>query len=216
MSICDPWRGFVREALDAQRRYRKAVSAANPGPLRDRLVEIGERIDEGVQECWRVARRGDALVDAIGNLDPAGARATSTRRSRPRSSTPATTHKATVEALQSQADSADRLISVAIGGPGQAAPARRPSRRGRGPGRRALDPGRGRRGAGWARRRHRVRRERPRDPPGLPRRSREGPAGRRRHLPGRRRHRPGSGGRWPIGSPDSDRPGAGTRPGALT
>ena len=59
MSIADPWRGFVREALDAQRRYRKAVSSANAGPLRDRLVEIGERIDAGVGEVWRVARDPD-------------------------------------------------------------------------------------------------------------------------------------------------------------
>ncbi len=113
MSIGDPWRRFVREALDAQRRYRKAVAAANPGPLRDRLVEIGERIDEGVQECWRVARRGDALVDAIGNLDPAGARRELDAAKQAAKLNPSDNAKATVEALESQAASADRLIGVA-------------------------------------------------------------------------------------------------------
>ena len=110
MSISDPWRGFVRDALDAQRRYRKAVSAANPGPLRDKLIEIGQRIDAGVGECWRIARRADALVDAIGNLDVAGARkdleaAKQDARTK--------TQQGTVEALQAQVDTADRLIDVA-------------------------------------------------------------------------------------------------------
>ncbi len=113
MSLSDPWRGFVREAQDAQRRYRKAVSSANPGPLQDRLVEIGERIDAGVQECWRVARRGDALVDAIGNLDPASARRELDAAKQAQKLNPGPNQKATVEALQAQADSADRLIKVA-------------------------------------------------------------------------------------------------------
>jgi hypothetical protein len=112
MSISDPWRGFVRDALDAQRRYRKAVSAASPGPLRDKLVDIGERIDAGVGECWRIARRADALVDAIGNLDVAGARkdleaAKQDARSQ--------TQQGTVESLQAQVDTANRLIDVAQG-----------------------------------------------------------------------------------------------------
>jgi hypothetical protein len=112
MRVSDPWRGFVREALDAQRRYRKAVSSANAGPLRDRLVEIGERIDAGVQECWRVARRGDALVDAIGNLDPAAARRELAAAKEAQKLSPGENQEATVKALQSQADSADRLIKV--------------------------------------------------------------------------------------------------------
>jgi hypothetical protein len=113
MSIADPWRGFVREALDAQRRYRKAVSSANPGPLRDRLVEIGERIDAGVGECWRVARRGDALVDAIGNLDVMEARNELETAKRAAKANPGDSQEETVKALQAQVDSADRLIEVA-------------------------------------------------------------------------------------------------------
>lgn len=113
MSLSDPWRGFVREALDAQRRYRKAVSGTSPGPLRDRLVEIGERIDAGVQECWRVARRGNALVDAIGNLDPAAARRELEAAKQTEQLNPGPNQEATLKALQAQADSADRLTKVA-------------------------------------------------------------------------------------------------------
>jgi len=113
MTLNDPWRRFVREALDAQRRYRKAVGSADAGPLRDRLVEIGERIDAGVRECWRVARRGDALVDAIGNLDPAAARRELAAAKEAQQLNPGENQQATVKALQAQADSADRLIKVA-------------------------------------------------------------------------------------------------------
>ena len=113
MSISDPWRTFVREALDSQRRYRRAVSAATAGPLRDRLVEIGERLDAGVQECWRVARRGDALVDAIGNLDAVSARQELETAQHAAKATPGEAQEATVRALQSQLDSADRLVAVA-------------------------------------------------------------------------------------------------------
>ena len=113
MSISDPWRGFVREALDAQRRYRKAVSSANPGPLRDRLVEIGDGIDSGVAECWRIARRGDALVNAIDNLDAIQARKELDAAKRAAKETPGEAQKETVKALEAQVDAADRLIKVA-------------------------------------------------------------------------------------------------------
>jgi hypothetical protein len=113
MSISDPWRGFVREALDAQRRYRKAVSAATEGPMRDRLIEIGERIDEGVGECWRVARRGDALVDAIGNLDPMSARRDLEAAKKEAKATRGEAQEETVKALEAQVASADRLTDVA-------------------------------------------------------------------------------------------------------
>ena len=113
MTIADPWRAYVNEALDAQRRYRKAVSAASPGPMRDRLIEIGTRIDDGVNECWRIGRRGDALVDAINNLDAPSAYRELEAAKRDAHDSPSETQRATVEALQAQLDSADRLTKVA-------------------------------------------------------------------------------------------------------
>jgi hypothetical protein len=113
MTIADPWRAYMNEALDAQRRYRKAVSAASPGPMRDRLVEIGERIDDGVTECWRVARRGDALVDAINNLDAPSAQRELEAAKREARATRGEAQEETVKALQAQVDSAQRLIDIA-------------------------------------------------------------------------------------------------------
>lgn len=72
-TLSDPWRRFVQDALQAQESFQRAVRAARPGPLRERLVEVGDRIGDGVQECWRVAQRGQAMGDARKQMDTAGA-----------------------------------------------------------------------------------------------------------------------------------------------
>lgn len=71
--LFEPWRYFVREALASQGRYRRAVEATTPGPLRDRLREIGTRIDAGVHECYRIARRGVALERGLSAVEAGGA-----------------------------------------------------------------------------------------------------------------------------------------------
>jgi hypothetical protein len=62
------WRKFVHQAQGAQRRFDQAVGKAKPGPLRDRLTEIGARIDAGVHECWRVAQQGHLLEGGLKTL----------------------------------------------------------------------------------------------------------------------------------------------------
>ena len=66
------WRRPVNDALQAQRRFHDAIRKASSGPLRERLAEIGSRIDQGVRECWRVAQRGDAIEDGLKTLDIEG------------------------------------------------------------------------------------------------------------------------------------------------
>ncbi|HVM55002.1 MAG TPA: hypothetical protein VM262_17590 [Acidimicrobiales bacterium] len=66
------WRQPVQEALQAQRRFGEAVRKADAGPLRERLREIGTRIDAGVRECWRVAQRGHAMESGLKVLDIEG------------------------------------------------------------------------------------------------------------------------------------------------
>lgn len=67
-----PWREFVTEAEVARKRYDRAVRGAAPGPLRTRLLQIGDRIAEGVGESGRVARHAQALEDALRELEPLG------------------------------------------------------------------------------------------------------------------------------------------------
>ena len=69
-TLGEPWRLRVREALRARARYQTAVEEARNGPLRDRLADIGTRIDAGVEECWRVANQGDALRRGLRSLEP--------------------------------------------------------------------------------------------------------------------------------------------------
>jgi hypothetical protein len=54
--------------MEAQRRYGRAVATAEPGPLHDRLGEIGARLDAGVRECYRIGRRGAALDTGLAGL----------------------------------------------------------------------------------------------------------------------------------------------------
>ena len=72
--VGDPWRRSVQRALQAEARYRQAVSGVAPGPLRERLDDIGGRIEQATEECWRMARRGDALEDAVAALDEGDAK----------------------------------------------------------------------------------------------------------------------------------------------
>jgi hypothetical protein len=103
-ALQDPWRSFVRSAQQARRKFDDAVHGARRGPMRERLTEIGNRLDDAVNECWRVARQGQALTDARSQLDTADAQREldSLDRSSP-------SQKKTAEALEAQLASAARL-----------------------------------------------------------------------------------------------------------
>lgn len=66
----DPWRTHVREALEAEQRFADAVAGTSPGPLRERLDGMGDRVADAVSECWRIANRGQQLEVALGKFDP--------------------------------------------------------------------------------------------------------------------------------------------------
>lgn len=68
-AVQEPWRTFVREALSAQQRFDTTVARMTPGPLRERLGGVGERLADGVRECWRIACQGNNLQSAYWQLD---------------------------------------------------------------------------------------------------------------------------------------------------
>jgi hypothetical protein len=72
-TVGEPWRQMVTDAIQARTRFGETVGRARPGPLRDRLEELGSRLDHGVRECWRIARQGDALEAALAHIDRADA-----------------------------------------------------------------------------------------------------------------------------------------------
>jgi hypothetical protein len=113
-SLSEPWRTYAAQAEDAKRRFDRIVASVAPGPLRERLHQLSGRLDEGVDESWRIARRGHELVGAIGQIDTASARAelAELRRS-VGSRAPTSAQAQTAQALQAQLASADRLAALA-------------------------------------------------------------------------------------------------------
>ncbi|MDP1806573.1 MAG: hypothetical protein Q8K72_15460, partial [Acidimicrobiales bacterium] len=98
----------------AQARFREAVDSARDGPMRDRLREIQSRVDTGVLEVWRIARRGHDLVDARRRVDPDAIRreigATEANASQPWAA--GSTLARTMESLKAQLATAERLERV--------------------------------------------------------------------------------------------------------
>jgi hypothetical protein len=112
-ALPEPWRRFVVEALKAQVRYEQALAGAEAGPIRDRLRLIGERIDDGVLEAWRIARRGAQLVDARAGIDADEARGTLAQLEA-RDVPPGSAAERTIQALRSQIDAAARLDNTIV------------------------------------------------------------------------------------------------------
>jgi hypothetical protein len=107
----DPWRWYVKEALESRARFRRAVASASAGPLKDRLTEIGNRLDDGVAECWRIANRGQELEAALAQLVPV--EQTMRRIAELQAAPPSDTTASLIEALRSQADSYQRIARTA-------------------------------------------------------------------------------------------------------
>ncbi len=108
-SLRDPWRSFVAQARDRQGRFQRTVASTPAGPLHDHLAELSSRIDTAVDECWRIAGRGDDIDDALAQLDTAQARL---RLIEMRRMPDTPSRGLTMASLQAQIDSADRLTAV--------------------------------------------------------------------------------------------------------
>lgn len=108
-----PWRKSVHEALKAQRRFNDAVRKADAGPLRDHLREIGQRIDTGVRECWRVAQRGAAIESGLKTLDVEGTKRDLVDVERELRGDPTDTRlQQTRDSLRAQLHTAQRMIDA--------------------------------------------------------------------------------------------------------
>jgi hypothetical protein len=68
-ALREPWRFFVRDALNARQRFAEALAEAERGPLRERLLEIEANLDQAVSVTWEVSQRGQQLTDARRRID---------------------------------------------------------------------------------------------------------------------------------------------------
>ena len=103
------------QAEESKQRFDRVVASVPPGPLRDRLQQLSGRLDEGIDESWRIARRGHEIVGAIGTDRHRRRRRReladlkrSVGRKQP---TPSQTQ--TMQALEAQLASANRLVALA-------------------------------------------------------------------------------------------------------
>lgn len=108
-TLSEPWRNFVQEALQQQHRFERATASTKPGPLRERLGEIEDRIQAGVRECWRIALRGHDIEKAVGQLDMRSAQQQLALLARDGIDA---SEQTTAVALQAQLDSYQRMRRV--------------------------------------------------------------------------------------------------------
>jgi hypothetical protein len=113
-ALQDPWRRFTQQAQQAERRFEDAVRATRRGPLRDRMADLGDRVATGVEECWRIARAGHALSSARSRINPARVRSQldHVRASTAGDPAPGSAVAGTIEALEAQLRSAERLEAL--------------------------------------------------------------------------------------------------------
>jgi hypothetical protein len=113
-SLREPWRSAVREALQAKDRYRQAIEGVAPGPLRDRLLTIGQQLERGVEEAGRVARRGQRLEDVRRQIDSQSVQGELSRVEAVAGVSPGDDQAMmrTAEALRAQLATAERLDRV--------------------------------------------------------------------------------------------------------
>jgi hypothetical protein len=109
--VGEPWRHAVIDAQQARRRFTEAEGTFRAGPLRDRLGTIGDRLDDAVQECWRIAKQGQLLAEARKRIDDREVQWELQRIAEqlPSGTEASPTQARTIDSLRSQLATAERM-----------------------------------------------------------------------------------------------------------
>ena len=108
-TVGEPWRQLIQGSQRAGRRIHETVSTTDEGPLKERLASIVTRLDRGIEQAWKVARRGDQIDDAVRRLDPTGLRSKLTTLEKQHASQPSDDLAAAMASVRAQLESAERL-----------------------------------------------------------------------------------------------------------
>ena len=109
----EPWRGYVQSAQSAKLRFERTVDGTRPGPLRDHLRTLSARLDDGIEESWRIASRGDDIDAAIGRLTTDQAQSElSQLRAQAEQQGGSTDLTSTIQSLEAQISSGQRMQQV--------------------------------------------------------------------------------------------------------
>jgi len=112
-ALSQPWRGYAEQAQEAKKRFDNVVASVPAGPLHDRLQTVSGRLDDGVDESWRIAKRGHEIVAAIGKIDTVAAEAELQELRRSAAAEGAAAVADTIKAVEAQLASAERLTTLA-------------------------------------------------------------------------------------------------------
>lgn len=69
VTLASPWQSYVDESLQARGRFEQAVERTRPGPVRERLARLSDRIDRFVDHSYTVAESGQQLSQARALID---------------------------------------------------------------------------------------------------------------------------------------------------
>ena len=109
----EPWRGYVQSAQSAKLRFERTVDGTRPGPLHDHLRTLSARLDDGIEESWRIASRGDDIDAAIGRLTTDQAQSElSQLRAQAEQQGGSTDLASTIQSLEAQISSGQRMQQV--------------------------------------------------------------------------------------------------------
>ena len=108
-TLSEPWRRFVQSAQRSRSALYATLREASEGPLKDRLNDVAERLDDAIVESWAIAKRGDEIDAAIKRIDPVRLRS---QLDALRASGRDGSADAAVESVESQLASAERLKAL--------------------------------------------------------------------------------------------------------
>ncbi|MCU1399872.1 MAG: hypothetical protein JWN62_2981 [Acidimicrobiales bacterium] len=113
-ALKDPWRSYVQSALTAKLRFDRTVATTSSGPLKDHLKQLASRLQDGIEESWRIASRGNDIDGALANLNTAQAEAELKQLQMQQQQAGSADVASTIESLQAQISSGTRMQQVSM------------------------------------------------------------------------------------------------------
>lgn len=109
----EPWRTYVQSAQAAKLRFDRTVESTRSGPIKDHLSQLSARLEEGIEESWRIASRGDDIDGALSQLDTAQAeRELAALQLQRHQSGSSPDIESTIQSLEAQISSGQRMQQV--------------------------------------------------------------------------------------------------------
>lgn len=110
-ALSEPWRSYVVDAQVSQKRFHNVVAGMSKGPIRQRLAAMEDRLDEGIDESWKIAKSGHEISQAVKALKTSAAEQelAAVRSTIGTDRAPTPSEASIIEALRSQIEAGHRL-----------------------------------------------------------------------------------------------------------